>query len=104
MSDRNVTRIDIAYALMSKVQLTKTESSKIVDSVFEEISNALQEGKEVKIPFFGVFFIRSKKERMGRNPKTMEPYKISARRVIGFRVSRLMKERVSMYLKKKLKA
>jgi len=103
MRERNVTRADIAQALNAKLRFTKTESLKLIDHVFSELTDALKNSKEVKIPFFGVFFARMKKERIGRNPKTMEAHKISARKVVGFRVSRLMKERVNMYVQKKTK-
>ncbi len=105
MQERNITRAHISQVLTKKLHIKKADALKIIDHLFDSLAHAMKEGKEVKIPFFGVFFSRLKKERIGRNPRTMEEYTISARRVAGFRVSRLMKDRVNMYvIKKKAKA
>jgi len=101
MQKKTVTRSHISQALKEKFFLSRKESLDVLELVLEEISDSLKQGKEVKIPLFGVFFTRFKKERLGRNPKTLESANIPARHVVSFRVSRLMKARVDATLKKK---
>jgi len=101
MKNETVTRAQISDALRKRLGLTRSQSLSSIDCVLDEITEILKEDKEVKLPLFGVFFSRQKKERMGRNPKTLEEAKISARRVTGFRLSRLMKDRIDMSIKKK---
>lgn len=79
-----VTRIDLANTLRTKFGLTTTDSYKMVDIIFDEISQSLIHGEEVKISGFGTFKILSKSARLGRNPKTGVPAVISARRVASF--------------------
>ena len=64
-------------------------------AIYEQISNALIEGKNVKLSSFGTFIPRQKRERIGRNPKTGVSATIDARRVISFKASKLMKERIN---------
>jgi integration host factor subunit alpha len=101
VSGKTVTRVQLSQALRKKVALSRKESLWSIEAVLNEISAVLKENKSIKIPLFGVFFSREKKERMGRNPKTLKGALISARKVPGFRVSRLMKDRVDLSLKKK---
>jgi integration host factor subunit alpha len=67
----------------------------LVDSVFNEISKSLIDGHDVKISSFGTFIVRNKKERIGRNPKTGEEVPITARQVVTFRSSNVLKSEVS---------
>ena len=101
MKNETVTRAQISDALRKRLGLTRSQSLNSIDCVLDEITEVLKEDEEVKLPLFGVFFSRQKKERIGRNPKTLEEAKISARRVTGFRLSRLMKDRVDMSIKKR---
>ena len=95
MEKSATTRSTLSEAVYRNVGLSRNESSALVDSVFNEISKSLIDGKNVKISSFGTFIVRNKKERIGRNPKTGEEAVITPRRVLSFRPSHLMKERVS---------
>ncbi len=95
MSQRTLTRMDLAEAVFREVGLSRQESAAIVESVLQHISDALVRGEQVKISSFGTFSIRDKTERIGRNPKTGEEVPITPRRVLSFRPSQLMKDRVA---------
>lgn len=90
-----VTRNDFANRLRERFGLTTADAYKLVDVVFEEISESLINGEEVKFAGFGSFKILSKPARMGRNPKTGDPAVISARRVASFRPSNEFRQRVA---------
>jgi integration host factor subunit alpha len=85
----------LSEAVFSEVGLSRFESSQLVESILEHISNALVKNEMVKISSFGTFSTRSKSPRVGRNPKTGTEAKITGRRVITFRPSQLMKDRVN---------
>ena len=87
MSNKTITRADLAETLRAKTGLSNAESYKLVDLFFEEIRDSLIRGEEVKIAGFGTFKILNKSARMGRNPKTGEPAEIPARRRASFRPS-----------------
>ena len=95
MSDNTLTRMDLSEAVFREVGLSRNESAALVEAVIQYMSDALVEGEQVKISSFGTFSVRAKTERMGRNPKTGEEVPISPRRVLSFRPSHLMKDRVS---------
>ena len=95
MSNSTLTRIDLSEAVFSEVGLSRYESSQLVESVLEHISNALVKNEAVKISSFGTFSTRVKRPRMGRNPKTGTEATITGRKVITFRPSQLMKDRVN---------
>ncbi|CUX81759.1 MAG: integration host factor alpha subunit HimA [Roseibaca calidilacus] len=95
MSEKTLTRMDLTEAVFREVGLSRNESSSLVDSVLQHISDALVAGEQVKISSFGTFSTRDKNARMGRNPKTGEEVPISPRRVLSFRPSHLMKDRVA---------
>lgn len=95
MSEKTLTRMDLSDAIVRNVGLSRNESSDMVETVLEYISNALVDGDQVKISSFGTFSIRDKSARVGRNPKTGEEVPISPRRVLTFRPSHLLKERVA---------
>ena len=95
MSNSTLTRIHLSEAVFSEVGLSRFESSQLVESVLGHISNALVDDELVKISSFGTFSIRNKNPRIGRNPKTGTEAKITGRRVITFRPSQLMKDRVN---------
>lgn len=95
MADKTLTRMDLADAVHEEVGLSRNESSDLVESVLTHMSDALASGNSVKISSFGTFSIRDKAARVGRNPKTGEEVPITPRRVLSFRPSHLMKDRVA---------
>ena len=95
MGNRSLTRMDLSEAVFREVGLSRNESAQLVESVLGHVSDALVRGESVKISSFGTFSTRSKAARVGRNPKTGEEVPISPRRVLTFRPSHLMKERVA---------
>ena len=101
MSAGTVTRADLAEAVYREIGLSRTESSELVESVIDHISGALLRGETVKLAGFGTFSLRDKKERIGRNPKTGEAVPITPRRVLVFKASQVMRERVDSALSKK---
>jgi len=95
MGQRTVTRMDLSEAVFREVGLSRNESSQLVESVLQHMSDSLVRGEQVKISSFGTFTVRQKAARVGRNPKTGEEVPIHPRRVLTFRPSHLMKERVA---------
>jgi integration host factor subunit alpha len=95
MSGKTITRADLAEAVFRKVGLSRTESAELVEMVIDEVCSAIVRGDSVKLSSFATFQVRDKKERIGRNPKTGEEVPISPRRVLTFRPSHLMKDRVA---------
>ena len=98
MGQKTLTRADLADAVVQKVGLPRNESQEIVERILGEISGALTDGEGVKLSSFGSFDIRAKGERIGRNPKTGEEVPITPRRVLVFRPSNIMKERINTVL------
>ncbi len=94
MAARTVTRANLSDAVYQEVGLSRSESAELVDSVLHEISDALVRGETIKLSSFGSFVVRQKGERVGRNPKTGEEAPILPRRVLVFRASPALKERV----------
>ncbi|MBL3570242.1 integration host factor subunit alpha [Rhodovulum sp. BSW8] len=95
MAGNTLTRMDLTEAVFREVGLSRNESASLVESVLQHMSDALVRGETVKISSFGTFSIRSKAARVGRNPKTGEEVPIHPRRVLTFRPSHLMKDRVA---------
>ena len=95
MSEKTLTRMDLSESVFREVGLSRNESADLVESVLEKISASLVSGEQVKNSSFGTFSIRQKNARVGRNPKTGEEAPIPPRRVLTFRPSHLMKDRVS---------
>ena len=95
MSEKTLTRMDLSEAVFREVGLSRNESAQLVESVLSHMSDALASGETVKISSFGTFSVREKNERIGRNPKTGEEVPITPRRVLSFRPSHLMKDRVA---------
>lgn len=93
MSDEKstVTKADIVEKVYQKIGFSKKEASELVEMVFDQLKNTLCNGEKVKISGFGNFVVRAKKERVGRNPQTGDQIKISARRVLTFRPSQVLK-------------
>ena len=95
MSEKTLTRMYFSDAVFREVGLSRNESAQLVESVLQHMSDALVGGEQVKISSFGTFSIRDKAARVGRSPKTGEEVPIHPRRVLTFRPSHLMKERVA---------
>ena len=99
--DKTTTRSTLSEAVFKNVGLSRNESANLVDSVFSEILTSLIKGDDVKISSFGTFIVRDKKERIGRNPKTGEEVPITARSVVTFRASNVLKSKVNVKKKNK---
>ena len=95
MADKTLTRMDLAEAVHEELGLSRNDSAELVEAVLGHISDALVAGEQVKISSFGTFSVRDKAARIGRNPKTGEEVPIHPRRVLTFRSSHLMKDRVA---------
>ena len=95
MASKTLTRMDLSEAVFREVGLSRNESAQLVERVLEMMSDSLVAGEQVKVSSFGTFSVRSKTARVGRNPKTGEEVPISPRRVMTFRPSHLMKDRVA---------
>lgn len=98
-----LTRADLAEAVVRDVGLPRNESQELVETVLDLICESLAEGDQVKLSSFGSFGLRQKEERIGRNPKTGEEVPITPRKVLVFRASNLMKERINRGLGKRTK-
>ena len=98
MSERTVTRADLTVALHEEIGLTRQDCGQLVEQTLELVSDAMVRGETVKLSGFGVFQVRSKRERLGRNPKSGKPATIEPRRVIGFRASQVIKARIDRAL------
>ena len=90
-----MTKADIIENIYEKVGISKKETSNVVQSIFDIIKSTLEEGENVKISGFGNFTVRSKKTRRGRNPQTGEEITISARKVITFKPSNVLKDLIN---------
>lgn len=101
MAQRTVTRADLAEAVYAEVGLSRNESADLVEAVLQTVGEALLNGENVKISSFGSFVLRDKGERIGRNPKTGEEVPIEPRRVLVFRASQVLKQRIDSALKDK---
>ncbi|MCG8562337.1 MAG: integration host factor subunit alpha [Hyphomicrobiales bacterium] len=101
MTGKTLTRADLAEAVFQKVGLPRNESAELVEMVLRQMITSLERGETVKLSSFGSFGIREKGERIGRNPKTGEEVPITPRRVLVFRASNIMKERINNALTKK---
>jgi integration host factor subunit alpha len=95
MSGKTVTRADLCEAVYQKVGLSRTESATLVELVLKEITDCLERGETVKLSSFGSFVVRKKGQRVGRNPKTGKEVPISPRRVMVFKPSAILKQRIN---------
>ena len=91
----NTTKLDIAIAVQNVASTSRQQSIDIVDAVLETVLQKLEQGESVKLPGFGVFIVRAKHTRPGRNPKTGERLDIAARSVVAFRPSHILRRRVA---------
>ena len=90
-----VTRSDVVDAIYSEIGLSRKDSGDILDMVVDEVVHELSSGNEVKISTFGTFSLRDKNARIGRNPKTGVAAKITPRRVISFKASQTLRNRIN---------
>lgn len=95
MTGKTVTRAQLSEAVYQEVGLSRNESAELVESVLEEIAQSLSRDEVVKISSFGSFLVRQKGERIGRNPKTGEEVPILPRKVLVFRPSHVLKNRIN---------
>ena len=93
-SMETLTRAEIAEAINRKLGLSRSESLGMVESILRHMSDALAKGQNLKISGFGTFLLRDKAQRIGRNPKTGIEVPITPRRVLTFRASQMLKERI----------
>ncbi|HZV20012.1 MAG TPA: integration host factor subunit alpha [Hyphomicrobiales bacterium] len=100
MNGKTLTRADLAEAVFEKVGLPRNEAAELVELVLRQIVYALERGESIKLSSFGSFGLRQKSERIGRNPKTGEVVPITPRRVIVFKASNIMKERINSTMSK----
>ena len=87
-----MTKADIVETIYGKVGFSRKESAEIVDLVFDLMKETLENGEKIKISGFGNFTIREKRSRKGRNPQTGEEIQISARRVLTFKPSQVLRK------------
>lgn len=92
---QTLTRAKLAEAVYEKIGLSRNESAELVESVLDEVVGALMRDEKVKISGFGTFTVRQKGQRVGRNPKTGEEVPIHPRKVVVFKPSNIMKDKVA---------
>ncbi len=95
MAGRTITRAQLGEAVYQEVGLSRNESAELLEAVLSQVSDALARGETVKISSFGTFSVRQKGQRIGRNPKTGEEVPILPRKVLVFRPSQVLKNRVN---------
>ena len=90
-----LTRADLAEVINRKMGFSRAESLAMVETILDHMCEALAQGQNVKISGFGTFLLRDKKQRIGRNPKTGIEVPITPRRVLTFRASQILKDRIA---------
>ncbi len=93
----SLTKSDMVKSLFNEIGLNTREARELVDSFFEELEASLAVGEQIRLGGFGNFYLRDKKERPGRNPKTGEKIPVAARRVVTFRPGQKLIDRVQAY-------
>jgi integration host factor subunit alpha len=94
-SMNTLTRADLADSINRKLGLSRSESLTMVETILSHMGDAMEAGENVKISGFGTFLLRDKAQRIGRNPKTGVEVPITPRRVLTFRASQLLKDRIA---------
>lgn len=97
---KTLTRADIAQYMHSRLGISALEASEFTDSLLTHMSQILSQGKSIKIPRFGIFNVRRKNARIGRNPKNKVPALIKARSVVRFQASQKLKTLVNSFMTK----
>ena len=90
-----LTRADLAEVINRKLGFSRAESLAMVEAILDHVGDALMRGENVKISGFGTFLLRDKNQRIGRNPKTGVEVPITPRRVLTFRASQILKDRIA---------
>ena len=96
-----MTKADLVEGVYQKIGFSKKEAADLVDIVFDTMKDALKNGEKLKISGFGNFLVREKTSRMGRNPKTGQSIQITARRVLTFKPSQVLRSQVNSTLRNK---
>jgi integration host factor subunit alpha len=96
MSGKTITRADLIEAIQRKVGFSRSECTRLLELVLHEITDCLERGENVKLSSFGSFIVRRKGQRTGRNPKTGTEVPISPRRVMVFKPSAILKQRINI--------
>ena len=91
----SLTKIGVVVSIYEKLGIPKKECIKIVESVFDIIKSEFEKGNHVNISGFGKWMVKGKKERRGRNPQTGEEMRIDARKVVTFRASPVLRDKVN---------
>ncbi|MEE4349255.1 MAG: integration host factor subunit alpha [Pacificimonas sp.] len=91
----SLTRAELGDVVHEELGLSRSESVQLVETVLDQVSDALVRGENVKVSSFGSFILRDKNRRMGRNPKTGEEVPIEPRRVLTFRPSQIMRDKIN---------
>jgi len=94
MAGKTITRADLADAVCRQVGLSRTESASLVEMILDVVRDSIVRGETVKLSSFATFHVRDKTERIGRNPKTGQEVPISPRRVMTFKASNVLKNRI----------
>jgi integration host factor subunit alpha len=95
MAANTITRAHLGETVYQEVGLSRNESAELLEAVLTEVSNALSRGETVKVSSFGSFSVRQKGQRIGRNPKTGQEVPILPRKVLVFRPSQVLKDRIN---------
>ena len=95
MPKKNFTRKDLVDKVYQKLGVSKNFSSQIIDNFFDSLIFDLTQNKKIKISSFGSFQVNQKTERIGRNPKTKIETKITARKVVKFKPSEILREKIN---------
>jgi integration host factor subunit alpha len=90
-----MTKAEIVYAVQNGTGVSNKDAAVLVESLFEMIKEHLEKGKDIKMPGFGNFLVREKRERIGRNPKTGEAIPVTARKRVSFKPSPILRDRVN---------
>jgi len=86
-----MTKVDLVNSIFKELNLSKKQSAAIINELFEIIKGTLEQGEKVKVSGFGNFVVRQKEPRKGRNPQTGEELEISARKIVTFKPSQVLK-------------
>ncbi len=95
MGSPTLTRVELTDAVNRAVGLSRAGSARMIESILGHITAALAAGEKVKLTGFGTFSLRSKRERLGRNPKTGVEVPITSRRVLGFKACQSVRRRIA---------
>lgn len=94
-AEETLTRADLAELINRRIGFSRAESAVLVEQILDTITDALLRGENVKLSGFGTFVLRDKNGRVGRNPKTGVEVPITPRRVLTFRPSQIMRDRIA---------